>query len=139
MKIKNIKFTFKNVMRLISGLVFAGLLIHSTVYFFNHELTLTYVDRGVVLSKSTDEIIVKRGHNTILYLNVQFEKSGFRSLECDPTTYFSKKDGDTVYFKLEKDISLWHEFSWIVGLLSVFLIPVCCIAIYLQWLLGELI
>lgn len=79
----------------------------------------SYLDCGEVVSKSADEVAIKRGVNTRLYLNVQFNKSGFRSVSCNPTTYFSKKVGDNVCFELERDFGTWHRLSIVIGLILV--------------------
>ena len=42
------------------------------------------LDCGQVLSKSSDEVIMKHGTNTELYLNIEFSKNGFKSIECEP-------------------------------------------------------
>ena len=87
-------------------IVITGLfLVFCTLYFLFTDLKVTYPDCGKVVSKSSDEVAIKHGSKTELYLNVQFQKSGFRSVLCEPTTYFQYKIGDKVCFNIEDDVA----------------------------------
>jgi hypothetical protein len=81
-----------------------------------------YLDCGKVISKSNDEVIIKRGSKTNLYLNVQFKQSGFISVESNQTTYFSHNVGDNVCFYLNKHMPQSHYIIWITGLICSYLI-----------------
>lgn len=100
----------------------------------NKGQTPTYVDCGRVVSKSTDEIVIKHGTQTELYLNVQFNKNGFRSIECEPTTYFSKKVGDNVCFTFNTNDRPCMRFNMFIGFATLvisFIIGVGCFVAYL--------
>ncbi len=53
---------------------------------------------GTIVSKSNDEVAIKHGSSTRLYLNIQYQDR-FESQEVNPTTYFKFKKGDTVCFE----------------------------------------
>lgn len=85
-------------------------LLYCLFYFLFTDLKATkYLDCGKVISKSNDEIPIKYGTKTQLYLNVQFDKTGFKSVLCDPTTYFKYKVGENVCFNLyDKKENRWY-------------------------------
>ena len=94
----------KNIVRIITLIPLSLYFIYCSYFVITNFNENTYIDCGTVISRLSDEINIKHGTKTELYLNVQFDKSGFRSIECTPTTYFSKKKGDDVCFKLKKDM-----------------------------------
>jgi hypothetical protein len=109
------KITIRNIVRLVT-LVPLGLFLLYCVYFSaTHEASPKYNDCGVVVSKSNDEVPIKHGTRTELYLNVQFDKTGFRSIECEPTTYFKYQKGDRVCFDLNQKISISHRIYTSIG------------------------
>lgn len=58
---------------------------------------------GTVVYRSSDEITIKYGTKTELYLGVEFEDGvGRHAIETDVDTYISKKVGDHVCFSLTK-------------------------------------
>lgn len=59
-----------------------------------HEYT------GVVLSKSADEVQIKHGTRTDLYLLMQFDNRT-RAIEVSPTTYLSSQVGEELIFNLD--------------------------------------
>lgn len=105
-------------------------------YFFLTNAYKTYLDCGKVVSKSNDELNIKHGTRTILYLNIEFEKSGFKSIESEPTLYFSKKVGDNVCFDLDYNYSKYDIFKMVIGLASCFLILSATIVIFIGWLFN---
>jgi hypothetical protein len=88
-------------------------------HFLSNDVHPTYVDCGKVISKSADEIVIKYGTKSELYLNIQFDKTGFKSIECDPTTYFSKKVGERVCFNLHKQTNTFYEMNGLIGFITL--------------------
>ena len=112
MKIRTIRKTARVI-------VLTALVIYSAycVYFYiANPIHPSYNDCGTVISKSNDEVVIKYGTRTQLYLNVQFEKSGFQSIEVFPSTYFKKQKGDVVCFKMNTKISGWYFIRWVSGI-----------------------
>ncbi len=124
----------KNIIRLIILIPLSIYFIYCSYHFITNETRPTYLDCGKVVSKSADEVVIKRGVMTELYLNVQFSKSGFRSIKCDPTTYFSKQIGNNVCFKLNEDVSVWYDINNLIGMLILLIfgiIILICLIFYL--------
>jgi hypothetical protein len=84
-------------------------------YVLSNNAHPEYKDCGVVKSKSNDEVSIKHGSRTELYLNVEFEKTGFKSVLVDPTTYFSNDVGDYVCFNLDEKFNVWHGINFLMG------------------------
>ena len=99
---------------IIFGLLIAGAL-YCTVFCITKPPKPTYYDCGWVVSKSSEEVTIKHGVNTDLYLNVKFEKTGFKSVKVYPTTYFKYNRGDFVCFNLDKKVSPAYEIIWCIG------------------------
>ena len=111
------KFTTKNVVRMVVLVPLSFFLIFCSYIFLAKQDMLKYVDCGTVVSKSNDEVAIKHGSQTLLYLNVQFEKAGFKSIGCSPTTYFSRKVGDRVCFELENKSATVYRIYSTIGLM----------------------
>ena len=100
------KITFKNIVRVISALTVGLYSIYCIFFFFANSHNPTYSDCGKIISKSQDEVVIKYGTSTELYLNIQFEKSGFKSINAKTTDYFHYKKGDTICYDLRQDVSV---------------------------------
>lgn len=124
----------KNFIRFILEKGSILLCIVSSIYFLLNINNTFYKDCGIIISKSTDEIIIKHGTRTDLYLNIQFEKSGFKSVDCDPTLYFQKKKGDDICLKLKKKFSFSQEMFLIFGFVSTVGFGIYIIILLLKWL-----
>ena len=111
--------TLKNILRTLVLLPLSVYLVYCAFHFITTEIHPTFLDCGKVVSKSNDEVAVKHGTRTELYLIVQFNKSGVRAIECNPTTYFSKKVGDNVCFKQPKEVSEWYTINHVVGVVTL--------------------
>ena len=122
----------KNIIQFVTLLPLSIYLIYCSYHFITNETRPTYLDCGNVVSKSSDEVAIKHGTRTELYLNIQFSKSGFRSIECNPTTYFSKQIGQNVCFNLDEDVSTWYEINNFIGLIVLLILGIifllCCIS-----------
>lgn len=121
----------KQYIRKILGYSILGYFIFSGCYFLLAEHRPTYSDCGIIISKSNDEVAIKHGTRTELYLNIQFEQSGFRSIETEPTTYFQFQKGERVCFNLKKKMPTYHYVFLFSGL--------CTIVFLFMWLTLELI
>lgn len=56
---------------------------------------------GTVAYKSADEVQIKHGTTTELYLGVDFDDIGRKAINVSVDTYFSNKKGDRVCFTLD--------------------------------------
>ena len=122
----------KNIIRVITLFPLFFYLLYCVFYFANNEVSPTYLDCGKVVSKSNDEIAIKHGVKTELYLNVDFNKSGFQSILCTPTTYFSKKIGDNVCFSLDENVSQWHKTNMLIGFSVIAFLTVVFILLFIK-------
>ena len=120
---------------LLIAILFSGYSSFVAIDYFLMEKT--YGDCGFIVSRSTDEIVIKHGTRTELYLNVQFDKSGFKSIDVSPTTYFKYKKGDRVCFDLHKDIPLKQMIFTIIGEMVIFIVVVMSLGFFFIWLFTE--
>lgn len=127
----------KNLIRLIVLIPLSIYLLYCCYHFFTYPETQTYLDCGKVISKSNDEVTIKYGSKTELYLNVQFNKSGFQSVKCEPTTYFSKKVGDNVCFNLNKPVYFWHFLNYNIGFVVICTLIISLIILLVIYLFVD--
>lgn len=119
----------KNIIRTITLTIIAIVAIFSISYTLTHEARPEIEDCGEIVSKSDDEVRIKHGYRTNLYLNVQFEKNGFKSMQVNPTTYFKYQKGQRVCFDLYDEST--PEYNWIICLLGyAFIILICAVAAF---------
>jgi hypothetical protein len=126
----------KNIVRVIVLLPLTLYCIYSVGYFITQEASPTFVDCGRLISKSNDEVAIKHGTKTELYLNIQFEKSGFKSIPATPTTYFSKHKGDYVCFNLmdTEIVTAQHVLTFYFG--ATICLVIACFSVV--WLFGYI-
>lgn len=105
----------KFVVRIVTGIIVGIFSLYSVYFFFTNPAYPRYEDCGRIESKSTDEVAIKHGVQTELYLNVQFKKTGFKAMNVDPTTYFHYKEGDYICFDLRKETSAWYGITFLTG------------------------
>lgn len=108
--------------------------IYSTIYFVKTPHIERTSQVGTVISKSQDEVIIKNGSQTELYLNIQFDKVGFKSIEVEPTTYFGSDVGERVSFGLIKEKTGFQFFKFAWGFLIVAVAIITIIVISIRWL-----
>jgi len=113
-----------NLIRVIIFSILGLYASYCSYLFLATPLHPTYLDCGVVKSKSNDEVVIKYGTSTELYLNVQFEKAGFKSVKVSETTYFGNKVGEKVCFDLDIEVPLWVVIHQIIGVLILFCLSV---------------
>lgn len=102
--------------------------------YLTNELRSRVTDKGIVVSKSSDEVAIKRGSETELYLNIQFEQHGFKSLKVEPTTYFQMSKGERVIFSWEEqNLHDWKVINYALGMFIVWGIGFCGVIWFLIW------
>jgi hypothetical protein len=102
--------------------------------YLTNELRTRVTDKGIVVSKSSDEVAIKHGSETELYLNIQFEQHGFKSIKVDPTTYFQKSKGERVIFSwYERNLHGWKVSHYLLGMTTVWGLGLCGIIWFLTW------
>ena len=134
---KFIKMNLKKIVRLLTLTPLALYLLYCFCHFLLTETYPTYLDCGNVVSKSSDEVAIKHGSRTELYLNIQFEKSGFRSIECNPTTYFSKNIGEKACFHLHKEIGGYYNLNNFIGMVVAFLLSIVSFMLFVYYITPE--
>jgi len=127
----------KNKIRILTLLPLSIYLIYCCHHFITNEKSPTYLDCGVVISKSNNEVAIKHGSRTELYLNIKFKKSGFRSMVCNPTTYFSKNVGDNVCFNLNEKVSGWYILNSSIGLITLVILGLIILVWFITYLLPD--
>lgn len=101
--------------------------------FSNGKKCATYKDCGIVKSKA--EIVSGKEYITAkLYLNVQFEKNGFKSLDVNPTTYLSSIVGEKICFDFICYEDNEFNFHALLGVVFAFLTIILFIIIFFLWL-----
>ena len=90
-------------------------LLYSIYYSLTNDRVSYYNDCGVIRSKSSSELSIKHGSETILYLNVDFKKSGFKSVKTSPTTYFKHNVGDRICLDLSNKSTSKHDILMVFG------------------------
>ncbi len=127
---------FKNVIKIILAITLFCYLCYCVTYFTQHSLIENYQDCGIIRSKSTDEIAIKHGTHTELYLNIEFRKNGFRSMSVSPTTYFKHNRGESVCFDFQNRHSISHDIKWLVGLLTIIISIIILLVLFFKWLFN---
>lgn len=89
---------------LILGIIFVNANSY-LVYRFQYEKEFQKEIRycGIVTYKSADQVEIKNGHDTELYLGFKNEITGELPIKVGINTYMTHKVGDEICFKLSKD------------------------------------
>jgi len=124
----------KRVIKLILASLLGGLMVGSTIYMLTNKSNPTYVDCGVVKSKSADEVAIKHGVTTELYLNIHFKNSGFRAVKVNPTTYFGAQKNEIICFHLNKETTFLHKLLYSIGMISIIVFSFTLIVLFICWL-----
>lgn len=118
-------------------LILSSIVIYFLFSIFHFLATPTnpkYKDCGPIVSKSNDEVTIRYGSRTKLYLNINFNKTGFRSIEVSPTTYFGNNVGQNVCFDLKENKSDFYKTNNMLGcILFVLIIIVIFLLIIGFW------
>lgn len=121
--------TIKNIVRFVTLAPLSIYLLYCISFFILNPMRPKYNDCGVIISKSNDEITIKHGVKTELYLNIHFNRSGFKSIEVSPTTYFKYYRGDTVCFDINQEHNGWYDLKMMIGVVMCVIIIVILIAL----------
>ena len=113
------KFNIKIVLRILIIASISLYVLRGVKILISGDFHKTFQDCGVVVSKSADEIRIKHGHRTELYLNVQFEKQGFVSKSVTPTTYFKHYKGDRVCFDCMYEVNKFDELNVFLSVTAI--------------------
>jgi hypothetical protein len=132
------KMKTRNIVRMVTFVPLGLLILYSIYYALTHDPHPRYKDCGVVVSKSNDEVPIKHGSKTELYLNIQFDKSGFRSIECEPTTYFKYQKDERVCFNLRQKTSVSHIIYTLIGWVVMFIGGLIWLVLFVMYLTGNL-
>lgn len=95
-----------------------------------------HLETGTLISKSNDEVKIKHGHQTELYLNMMFDKSGFQSMHVNETTYFKFQKGDRVSFYLDNEESGLFIMEKTYGIAFTVIAGLILFSVGCMWLLG---
>lgn len=131
------KNKIRNFFRIIILAPIALFLLYCAYFFIENPLHPKYLDCGKVISKSSEEVVIKYGTQTELFLNIQFEKSGFKSIKCEPTTYFGTKKGEKVCFNLSQEKSGWYTIKTGIGVLVCGVLILIGIVMLIIYLVGP--
>ncbi len=132
----NLEEKIRNSLLVIVLLAIVTTLSYSVYHNFTIDQHIHIHDCGIIKSKSTDEVIIKYGTNTELYLNIQFEKVGFRAQQTDPTTYFKYKVGDKVCFDWEQRNPEYDNLWGIIGDMTCAMSTIVATLALIYYLIG---
>ena len=123
------RLTLRNVIIFITFL-FIG---HCIAKYIHNDFEPTITERhcGTIISKSNDEVAIKHGSQTQLFLNIQFDKKGFESVEVDPTTYFKYKVGERIRIDFQE-----NEAFIGIGFIASWLLIIVVAYFFICWLFG---
>lgn len=131
------KINIEKIAKIVRISIFAligSFLLYCVVFFWTNPQNPEYTDCGRVVSKSQDEVVIKHGTETNLYLNVQFKNSGFKSVCVQPTTYFKTKVGEKVCFDLDKEVSTWYSIKYLMGIIVQAIIVLVLVIVLIMFL-----
>lgn len=124
---------FRIIVRTSILLVLAFFVFKSMYIFTVNKQYINHKDTGTIISKSYDEVAIKHGTSTELYLNVQFDKSGFRAMEVGPTTYFKFKKCQRITFDLRDSTEEGNSIYFIMGLMCYVIIGFFSFIFLITW------
>lgn len=87
--------------------------LYSGYYVYTHPFHTYTKECGRIISKSNDEVSIKHGSRTDLYLNVQFDNR-FESVLVDPTTYFGNNRGENICFNFTDKTTFKHFWNYLI-------------------------
>lgn len=111
-----VSLTLKESIRLLLLTIIIGYLIYCTALFLIEGLFPKTRECGIVKSKFNEEVSIKHGTKTELYLIMQF-KTYEKAINVDVLTYSKAKVNDTLCFNTDVKRSFFKELSSFIGLL----------------------
>lgn len=127
---EDIKQVLKGLLYLIIGITF----IITIVYNLNHKFRLYEKDCGTLYMKSYEDIVIKHGTRTELYLIVETKNQGLRSKEVGITEYMTTEIGDLVCMDIYVNQGDYHEVYMIIGAFFMVAIVIVALGSFLYWL-----
>ncbi len=105
-----------------------------------------YMYFGTILKHSSDEVSIKHGTRTELYLLIRFDSLYItKAIEVSPTTYLDNKDGDKVCFSLQKQ-TLYPKshtgyafFGMILEIIIGSIIIILLLYFLIKWIFPDFI
>jgi hypothetical protein len=131
------KISFRHVVRALILIPVISYLSYCTYLFIFNEMEPKYTDCGVVVERFNDDVPIKHGSRTTLILIIQFKEAGLRSIEVDPTTYYQRKKGAKVCFKLPTNVSFWYKLNMLTGLFTSFILLIISIFGIIRYAFGS--
>jgi hypothetical protein len=117
-----------------SILLVLSLFVFKSMYVFTaYKQYNEHLDTGTVISRSADDVVIKHGTSTELYLNIKFDKSGFRSMNVAPTTYFKFEKGSRVSFNLKDITEEGNSVYFIMGAFFYFIAGIVGLVMLIIW------
>jgi hypothetical protein len=129
--------SIKKIIRIVTLTGVGAFLLYCAGFFIINPVYPEYKDCGKVISKSQDEISIKYGVQTMLYLNIQFEKSGFKSVDVCPTTYFKSKIGDNLCFNLNEEVTGWYLVRSCIGAMVLAVLGIVFVFFFIGYLIED--
>ena len=128
----------RKIIQIITIVILSIYGIYCAYFFIANPAHPTYLDCGTIRSKSNDEVVIKYGTKTELYLNVDFRETGFKAVEVSPTTYFQHKVGDYVCFDLDRSTSGWYAMRFLSGAIILVVIVFGLIVWFIMYLTNVI-
>ena len=94
---------------------------YSGYYVYKHPYYTYTKECGKIISKSNDEVNIKHGSRTDLYLNIQFENR-FESVLVDPTTYFGNEKGEYICFNFTNKMTFKNFWNYLLFAITSFIL-----------------
>lgn len=99
--------------RKIYALFFVCIALVGTGFVIHEGMAVkTYRDCGIVKEKLVIPGGYKASGKTVM--GIQFEKTGFKAIDVDETTYLKHRAGDRVCFELSRRVQTGLEVLWIL-------------------------
>jgi hypothetical protein len=133
--------SIKNIVRAVVLIPTLMLVFYCVHYSIKHSILkpmlTTYKDCGIIKSKGNDEVSIKHRTRTDLYLNVQFDKTGFKSILVEPTLYFYYKIGDRACFELHNEVNKQHVTIIVIGWVIMIILGIILLACLFTYIFTE--
>ena len=109
--------------------------LYSAYYVYTHPYFTYTKECGKIISKSNDEVSIKHGSRTDLYLNVQFDNR-FESVLVDPTTYFGNHKGEEICFNFTDKMTFKNFWNYLLFIVISVILILVGIAQFIVYIFG---
>lgn len=141
--IKDLKKAFSITIVAMLTIWFAGCFVAIIHNMIEEKERNTYC--GTITKLFSDEVSVKHGSRTDLYLIINFDNYGQKAVEVDVNTYAGKQVGQRVCFNLTNyymdivNINPWYvELSGIIGALGAIVLAVSILIKIGTWIYKQI-